>query len=112
MARGLKANETLDRRTRLVLLVLATCACAGFALIGVVGALFSPLVFDERGNLLNPLAWLGFLLMVGFWIVCIVGPFVAWILWRRERESLAWAAMSAPLIWGLATITVLQFVPG
>ena len=112
MARALKANHTIDRRTRLILLILATGVCAGLMPIGALGALFSPLVFDERGNLLNPLAWLGFLLMIGFWIVCLVGPFVAWIAWRRGREPLAWAAISTPLVWGLATIVVLQFVPG
>ncbi|HRD27229.1 MAG TPA: hypothetical protein PLO65_02900 [Caulobacter sp.] len=112
MARGLKTTEMIDRRTRLILLVAATAACAGFMPLGAVGALFSPLIFDARGNLLNPLAWLGFLLMIGFWIVCIVAPFVAWVLWRRQREPQAWAAISAPLVWGLATVTVLQFVPG
>ena len=61
---------------------------------------------------LPPRAWLAFLLMIGFWIVCVVAPFMAWILWRRNRESQAWAMMSAPLLWGFATITVLQFVPG
>lgn len=112
MARGLKTNDVIDRRTRLILLVLATAACAGLMPLGAIGALFSPLIFDSRGNLFNPLAWLGFLLMVGFWIVCIVSPFVAWVLWRRRRETLAWGVISAPLVWGLATVTVLQFVPG
>lgn len=111
MARGLKANEAIDRRTRFALLVLSTLACAALALIGAVGSLFSPLVFDARGNLLNPLAWLGFLLMISFWIVCILGPFAAWVLWRRGREPLAWAAMAAPLVWGVAMVTILQFVP-
>ena len=112
MARALKTNPTIDQRTKLVLMVLATCVCAGFGLLGAIGALFSPLVFDERGNLLNPLAWIAFVLMIGFWIVCLAAPFVAWILWRRNRETQAWAVMSAPLLWGFATITVLQFVPG
>ncbi|MDP1632991.1 MAG: hypothetical protein Q8L66_16375 [Caulobacter sp.] len=112
MATGLKIDDILDRRTRLILLILATLACAALLPLGAIGALFSPLVFDERGNLLNPLAWLGFVLMIGFWIVCIVGPFAAWIAWRRGRERLAWAAVSAPALWALATVTVLQFVPG
>ena len=112
MAGALKHNDSLDKRTRMVLLAIGTAGYGGLALVGAVGALFSPLVFDERGNLLNPLAWLAFLLMIGFWIACIVGPFAAWIMWRRNREPMAWAAMAAPLIWGIATITVLQFVPG
>lgn len=112
MAKALKTNAVIDRRTRLALLVVATGLCAGLMPLGAIGALFSPLIFDGRGNLLNPLAWLGFLLMIGFWIVCIVAPFVAWIYWRREKETQAWALMSAPLIWGIATVVVLQFVPG
>lgn len=111
MATTLKTGSTIDRRTKLVLMVVATCVCGGFGLLGGVGALFSPLVFDERGNLLNPLAWIAFILMISFWVVCIAAPFAAWILWRRNRETQAWAVMSAPLLWGLATITVLQFVP-
>lgn len=112
MATALKTNDVIDRRTRLVLLVLATGICAAFMPLGALGALFSPLIFDARGNLYNPLAWLGFLLMIGFWIVCIVAPFVAWVFWRRNREQLAWAVMSAPLVWGIALAVVLQFVPG
>jgi len=112
MARALKTNDLIDRRGRHILLALATAAYAGFMAVGAIGALFSPLIFDARGNLFNPLAWLGFLLMVGFWIVCIVAPFVAWILFRRHRETVAWAVMSIPLVWGLALVTVLQFVPG
>ena len=112
MAKALKSNNSFDHRTKLVLMVLATCASGGFALLGIIGALFSPLVFDERGNLLNPLAWLAFALMISFWVVCIAAPFVAWILWRRDRNTQAWAIMSAPLLWGFATIILLQFVPG
>ena len=111
MAGALKTTKT-GRRRGIVWMILATLACVAIAPVGGVGALFSPLVFDERGNLLNPLAWLGFFLMIGFWIVCIVSPFVAWVLWRRGREPVAWGAMSLPLVWGLATVTVLQFVPG
>lgn len=112
MAGALKTSTKEQRRGRFVLLVLASCACLGVAPIGAVGTLFSPLVFDERGNLLNPLAWIGFLLMITFWIVCLLAPFAAWVFWRREREQMAWTAISVPLIWAVALVTVLQFVPG
>ncbi|HRD46497.1 MAG TPA: hypothetical protein PLF78_08445 [Caulobacter sp.] len=112
MARGLKTLAERDQRTRFILLILATAACVGLAPVGAVGTLFSPLVFDDRGNLLNPLAWLGFFLMITFWIVCLIAPFVAWVYWRRKREPMAWSVMSAPLIWGLLTVIVLQFIPG
>lgn len=112
MAGALKTSGGDERRGRSILLVLATLACVGVAPVGAIGTLFSPLIFDERGNLLNPLAWLGFLLMITFWIVCLLAPFAAWIFWRRNREQMAWTAISLPLIWAVAIVTILQFVPG
>lgn len=112
MARGLKTIAEREQRFRFILLIGATLICVGVAPFGAVGTLFSPLVFDERGNLLNPLAWLGFFLMITFWIVCLAAPFVAWVYWRRNREQMAWSVMSAPLIWGLLLAIVLQFIPG
>ena len=112
MTGRLKTVAGRDQRARFILMILATAICVGIAPLGAVGTLFSPLVFDDRGNLLNPLAWMGFFLMITFWIVCLVGPLVAWFFWRRDREPLAWSAMSAPLIWGLMMAIVLQFIPG
>lgn len=111
MAGALKTTKA-GRRRGIVWMILATLACVAVAPVGGVGALFSPLVFDARGNLLNPLAWLGFFLMIGFWIVCLLAPTAAWILWRRDREQQAWIAMAVPLVWAMATAVVLQFVPG
>jgi hypothetical protein len=101
----------LSRGWRLTIMVVATLVCAGAALLGAIWAIFSPLVFDRHGNLLNPVAWLGFLLMITFWIVCILGPFAAWVAWSRKQEPLAWAAMAVPAGWCLVMMTVLQFVP-
>jgi hypothetical protein len=112
MAGALKITVRREQRTRFILMILATLMYLGIAPIGAIGTLFSPLIFDERGNLLNPFAWLGFFLMITFWIVCLVAPFVAWVFWRRDREPLAWSVMSAPLIWGLTTVILLQFIPG
>lgn len=112
MAGALKSTAGRKRRGGIIWMVLATLACLAATPVGALGALFSPLVFDERENLLNPLAWLGFFLMIGFWIVCLLAPTAAWILWDRERDQLAWTAMAAPLIWAIALVTVLQFVPG
>lgn len=112
MAGALKTRAERERSGRMVLMAIATGVCAVLAPLGLVGALFSPLVFDERGNLLNPLAWLGFLLMISFWIVCIVAPFVAWVLFTRKQERYAWTAIAAPAVWALATVTILQFIPG
>jgi hypothetical protein len=110
--RGERARDDRERSGRMVLLAIATGLCAILAPVGAVGALFSPLVFDDRGNLFNPLAWLGFLLMVSFWIVCILAPFIAWVLWTRRQERGAWTAIAAPAVWMLATVTILQFIPG
>lgn len=112
MAEALKTRGEGERKARMVLLAIATGLCGLLAPIGAVGALFSPLVFDARGNLLNPLAWMGFLLMVSFWIVCIVAPFLAWVFWTRRQERDAWTAIAAPMVWMLATVTILQFIPG
>ncbi|MBP7703935.1 MAG: hypothetical protein KA105_01465 [Caulobacter sp.] len=112
MAGALKTVAERERRRRGILLGLATMASVGLAPVGAVGTLFSPLVFDAHGNLINPLAWIGFVLMITFWIVCLVAPFAAWVFWRRDREPMAWTAISLPLIWGVALVTVLQFVPG
>ncbi|HYE47426.1 MAG TPA: hypothetical protein VEA44_16800 [Caulobacter sp.] len=112
MTTGLKGRDRRERRQRAFLLGLLTLGWLCLIPFGAVGALFSPLVFDHRPNLLNPLAWLGFLLMIGFWIVCILGPFAAWVTWKRGQESYAWIAIAVPAVWLAAMAVALQFVPG
>lgn len=112
MSRATKPGRQLSRRAKMIWMGVATAACLALAPIGAVGALFSPLVFDHQGNILNPLAWIAFLLMVLFWIVCLIGPFLAWVLFKRDREPLAWAAMAAPLAWLTVLVAILQFIPG
>lgn len=92
-------------------MIAATGACLLMGAGGAVAAIFSPLVFDRAGNMMNPLAWLGFILMIGFWVVCVLAPLGAWIAYRRGQEPLAWAAMASPLAWLTLLIAVLQFVP-
>ncbi len=48
---------------------------------------------------------------IGFWAVCLLGPFAGWVFWTRGQVQRAWAFMAAPLAWGVATLAVLQFVP-
>ncbi|MFZ3008342.1 MAG: hypothetical protein WA047_19425 [Phenylobacterium sp.] len=112
MSGASKNRRPLSRRTRMIWLGVATGLCLTLAPFGAVGALFSPLVFDHQGNILNPLAWIAFLMMVLFWIVCLIGPFGAWVLFKRDQESLAWAAMAAPLAWLMLLVAILQFIPG
>ena len=45
---------------------------------GGLAAILSPMVFDPRQNLLNPIAWIAFLLIVSFWAVCLAAPYGAW----------------------------------
>ncbi len=93
-------------------LVLGTLVCLAAVPFGAVFAIMSPLVFDGPGNLLNPVAWLAFLLVIGLWIVCILAPFGAWVSFLRRRQSaLTWTAMAAPFAWAAALATTLRFVP-
>lgn len=111
MDEGLKGRDRREKGQRALLLAALTLGWLGLIPFGAVGALFSPLVFDHRPNLLNPVAWLGFLLIIGFWIVCILAPFVAWVAWKRDREPHAWIAIAVPAVWLTAMAVSLQFVP-
>ena len=92
-------------------MVAATLLWAICAAIGAVASIFSVLIFDNRANLLNPVAWLSTFLLVTFWIVCIVAPFGGWVAFRRGQDSLAAAAMAAPLAWLVLLLALIQFVP-
>ncbi|MGZ3378433.1 MAG: hypothetical protein ACXU8S_17700 [Phenylobacterium sp.] len=111
MADALKPRIKPFRGWPLFWLVICTMAYAGVAPLCAVGAIFSWLVFDHPGNLLNPFAWLAFLLMVLFWVVCILAPFAAWVFRSRGQARLTWAAIAAPLIWLALLVALLQFVP-
>lgn len=111
MAEGLKGRDAREKRQRAILLVLLMLGWLCTLPFGAVGALFSPLVFDHRPNLLNPLAWIAFLLLIGFWIVSIIAPFVAWVAWKRNQERHAWIAIAVPAVWLTAMAVSLQFVP-
>jgi hypothetical protein len=94
---------------QVLLLILATGVCVALAVVGGILAIFTPVIFDN-GNLKNPVAWLGFLFAALFWVVCLLSPLSGWILWRKGERQHAWAAMAMPLAWGMATLTLLQFV--
>ena len=100
----------MSRRWEGFWLVVAT----GFSLaaipIGMGAALLSPMVFDPHRNLLNPAAWLAFLLIITFWIVCLAAPYGAWVAYLQKRGILTWLAMAAPIIWALAAITLMNFL--
>jgi len=102
----------LSLRWRQVLLGISSAISVLCSPPGAIGALVSPLVFDHPGNTLNPLAWLAFLLLIGFWVVCLLAPLGAWWLFRQGREPLAWAVMAAPVAWVALLLAIIQFVPG
>jgi hypothetical protein len=78
--------------------------------VGGLAAILSPMVFDPRQNLLNPAAWIAFLLVVSFWAVCIAAPYGAWVAYLRRLRALAWLAMAAPLVWVLAAAASMSFL--
>jgi len=102
----------MSRRWQAFWLVMGTLACLAALPVGAVFAIMSPLVFDGPGNLLNPIAWFAFLLVIGLWIVCILAPYGAWVAFIRRRGALTWAAMAAPFAWVAVLATTLLFVPG
>lgn len=95
----------------LVGMIAATGACLAGAGLGAMLAVISPIVFDARGSVLNPLVWLGFGLSVSFWAVCLIAPFLAWVFWSRGETQRAWACMATPLAWAVATYAVWEFIP-
>ncbi len=109
MTSALKSGRKPIETKQVLLMVLATGACLALAVLGAILAIFTPVIFDN-GNLANPVAWLGFVLAALFWVVCLLSPLAGWILWRKGQPRQAWAAMAAPLAWGAATLTLLQFV--
>jgi len=111
MTGALKSGKRSIDRRQVVLMALATGACLALAVLGGILAIFTPLVFDRSGNLMNPVAWLGFVFAAAFWAVCLLAPLAGWILWRKGETVIAWAAMAVPLAWGAVALTLLQFVP-
>jgi hypothetical protein len=93
----------MSRRWQAAILIMATLGCLVMLPVGAVGAIASPIVFDDPHNLERPLAWMAFLLALGLWIVCIVAPFGAWVAFAKRREQLQWIAIGSPFVWFLAT---------
>ena len=90
----------------------ACVVCVGGALPAGVLAIMSPLAFDRRGSLFNPIAWLAFLLMITLWIVCMAAPFAAWVSFTRGQTRLAWMLVCAPLAWVLVLSLCSLLLPG
>ena len=102
----------ISRKLEAVWLGIATAIWLLAAPAGGLAAILSPMVFDPRQNLLNPAAWIAFLLIVSFWAVCIAAPYGAWVAFFRNLRLLSWTAMAAPLIWIIAAVASTNFLPG
>ncbi len=100
------------RRWEAVWLGLATGVSLLAAPIGFVAAILSPMVFDPKQNLWNPAAWIAFFLIISFWMVCIAAPYGAWVAYLRRLRVMTWLAMAAPLVWVVATVASVSFLPG
>lgn len=94
----------------LLAMIAATALCLAGAVVGVPAAIVSPVLFDHPTAKFNPAVWLGFGLTIGFWAVCLLAPFAAWVWWSRGQPPRAWACMAAPLAWGVATVAVVQLL--
>ncbi len=91
---------------------LATGVSLLAAPVGFVAAILSPMVFDPHQNLWNPAAWIAFFLIISFWMVCIAAPYGAWVAFLRRMRILTWLAMAAPLVWVVAAVASVNFLPG
>lgn len=89
----------------------ASIACVLAAPVAGVMAIISPIAFDREGSLLNPFAWVAFLLMVTLWIVCLLAPFAAWVSFVRRQNQRAWTMISAPPIWAAVMVLCMLFLP-
>jgi hypothetical protein len=101
----------MTRRLEAIWLGIATAISLLAAVVGGLAAILSPMVFDPRQNLLNPVAWIAFFLIVSFWAVCIVAPYSAWVAYVRGQRLLTWTAMAAPVVWVIAAVASTTFLP-
>jgi len=106
------AEMSTSRKREAIWLIAATVVSLLGAPVGAVAAILSPMVFDARQDVWNPAAWIAFVLIVTFWIVCIAAPFGAWVAYLRRQRVLTWLAMSMPAVWVIAAFASVQFLPG
>jgi hypothetical protein len=106
------AEMSTSRKREAIWLIAATAVSLLGAPVGAVAAILSPMVFDPSQNVWNPAAWIAFVLIVTFWIVCIAAPFGAWVAYLRHQRVLTWLAMSLPAVWVIAAFASVQFLPG
>ena len=102
----------MSKRWEIFWLVICTLGCMAAALVSMVVVIIAPIVFDRQGSLLNPIAWIAFLMMITLWVVCILAPFGAWVMFTRQKSQMAWTLMATPPIWAGVMALMLIFLPG
>lgn len=100
----------MSRRWEAIWLIVATGISLAAVPIGAAAALLSPMVFDPHKNLFNPAAWLAFLLIITFWIVCLAAPYGAWVAFHKRLGLKTWLVMAAPAVWALSAVTMMTFL--
>ena len=103
-----RAAKAMTRSRQAVLLSFATLGCVLLLPVGMVGAVASPIVFEDPYNLEKPIAWIAFILALSLWIVCIAAPYGAWVAFAKRRQPLQWIAIGAPFVWFAATAVSLM----
>jgi uncharacterized BrkB/YihY/UPF0761 family membrane protein len=93
----------MKRKSQAIILGAATFGCLLMLPLGAVGALASPMLFDDPHNLESPVAWIAFMLVLSLWIICIAAPYGAWVAYAKRREPLQWLAIGAPFAWCAVT---------
>jgi hypothetical protein len=93
----------MSRKSHAIILGAATVGCLLMLPLGAVGAVVSPMLFDDPHNLEQPVRWIAFLLVLSLWIICIAGPYGAWVAYAKRREALQWVAIGSPFAWCAAT---------
>ena len=101
----------MTRKWEAVWLGVATIASLIMAPVAGMVAILSPMVFEPRHNLVSPTAWISFLLLVTFWVVCIAAPYGAWVAFARRLKVLTWMAIAAPVFWVVATVASVTMMP-
>ena len=93
----------MSKRWEIFWLVVCTLGCMAAALVSMVIVIVSPIVFDRQGSILNPIT---------LWVVCILAPFGAWVMFVRNKSQMAWTLMATPPIWAGVMALMLIFLPG
>lgn len=96
-------------------LIVTTLLFAVGGVLGVIPALFSPMMFDAPGSTENPFTVALFLSVISFPVVSLLSIVISWLLYAFDRPRAAWLLALTPLIpifVGALALTGLQLLHG